>query len=361
MPGSVSALAVESWVLYVLGVSLIVSRLVFRRITLGSFGRFQYDDWLMIFVLVPFTGTIVCATQVSIYLHQPKDDGRDQRWGLKLRFILEDFQLSTSWLVKGCLLILYLRIFPSVTNRKERRYLNWVSVFCAISFLVVLALVPVWCYPVHEYWNSQSENLQCSTYRSHSIASMAFNVTTSLAVFVLPIPFIPTPRRILLAVLVALGTLVVATGIIGRYYILTQPTSPLYLHWYTAEAAATICFANLPFLSSLVTSTSFSRNRCLSGNVSLSQWPRSVKSSPPMRAQRLDSNATLVGTVSAEERPMWWDPTLASSMPPVLIPTLSLGDAPLELERCVGSRRPSTRDDRDVEMSCQGPVWPREN
>lgn len=155
----------------------------------------------------------------------------------------------------------------------------------------------------------------------------------------LPVPFIPTPRRFLLAILLILGTLVFTAGIISRVSILQTPTAPAYLPWYTAESCFSLIFANLPFLTSLVVATAparirdFSHNLRTSSHLALSQWPRSRRGSwncidgsrrgswvttaapheslPPLRVSRLDSVGTtttiseLPSPVDVEKAPEW--------------------------------------------------------
>lgn len=69
--------------------------------TLGCFKKLQADDWLMVSVLLPYTASIVLANKV--------------RWAQseterKYRYVLEEMQIVTIWLVKACLLVLYWRI-----------------------------------------------------------------------------------------------------------------------------------------------------------------------------------------------------------------------------------------------------------
>ncbi|KAF2796742.1 hypothetical protein K505DRAFT_372961 [Melanomma pulvis-pyrius CBS 109.77] len=359
MQSPASGLAIESWTLYGIGIGLVVSRIILRLVTFRSIFKLQADDWLMICVLIPFTGTVVCANQLVIPLKSPIHGVGDMIWASKIRLALEPCQITTTWLVKACLLILYWRIFPITTSRKERRYLAWVSAYCIFSYLAIQVLMVFWCHPVRNYWNPFPKDPQCSTYHNHSIATLSFNLTTTLAVLVLPIPFIPTPRKFLLAILFVLGVVVLVAGILGRYYVIVHPTSSTYLAWYTAEAAVILLFANLPFLSSLVTSTTTSRLRHLSSNLSLSQWPRSYKDTPPLRAQRLSSTTTTISTMSPIEATEMWSNSgaLPLTPPPTPVQTLRLTDPPPELEVYWSARRPSTRDS-DVEKMFTEPRWP---
>jgi hypothetical protein len=74
---------------------------IFRRKTLARFSRFQADDWLMVLVLLPYTASIVSTNRVG--------SERSTR-GRIYRFVLEETQIVTLWLIKACLLILYWRI-----------------------------------------------------------------------------------------------------------------------------------------------------------------------------------------------------------------------------------------------------------
>jgi hypothetical protein len=111
---------------------------------------------------------------------------------------------------------------------------------------------------------------------------------------ILPIAFIPTPRRILLFILLLLSTLVLASSAISRISILRHPNQQAYLPWYTAESTLSIVFANLPFLTSLVVTAAPARMR------STLAWPRSRQESlvdvrtsqPPLRTDSMMTSSS---------------------------------------------------------------------
>ena len=107
---------------------------------------------------------------------------------------------------------------------------------------------------------------------------------TIAATFILPVAFIPTPRKLLLVALVFLGTLVLVTSILARSYVIDGHGTSMFIHWYNAEIVLMILFANLPFLSSLFAST----NRTQPRDMSLTSWPRSRTGS----ASTIDSGGT---------------------------------------------------------------------
>ncbi|ORY15233.1 hypothetical protein BCR34DRAFT_558914 [Clohesyomyces aquaticus] len=348
MSTSLSPISVESWTLYTFGTCLIVSRIISRRLTLGYFSKLQFDDWLMLIILIPFTGTVVCANQVALRTNMLDGDGTLASWRPKMAFALEEFQITTTWLVKACLLVLYKRIFPL---GKERIYIHWTSAYCLATYLVIQVLLLVWCRPASDHQNMWSSASQCTTY---PIVALVFD-TTSLVALLLPIPLIPSPRKMLLSILIVFGIFALIAGVLGRYYLTVPHSDSVYLSWYVAETAGCICFANLPFLNSLVTTTASSdRMRRFSSSIALMQWPRSNKSLPTVREQRLSSTTTMRTIVRVEVGDEWSECSVASTTPPTPVHTLRPTDPPPELGGYWQGRRMTLRD-TDLEKS---PVTP---
>lgn len=98
---TISSLTIQSWTFYAIAVVIIFARLVFRRIMLKSFADLQADDWIMVFLLLPFTAAIVLMVPAA------SSKTHHQR---TYRYVLEELQIIITWLVKACLLILYWRI-----------------------------------------------------------------------------------------------------------------------------------------------------------------------------------------------------------------------------------------------------------
>ncbi|KAH6642221.1 hypothetical protein C7974DRAFT_97482 [Boeremia exigua] len=284
-------LPAQSWALFALSVSIIFARLMFRRIMLKSFRHLQADDWVMIFLLLPLTASVILTVSVS------EAQLEKQR---TYRFVLEVLHITMTWLVKVCLLVLYWRIFPVVFSTARRRYIQVVSTMCALFFITTQALLLSWCRPTQ---------LDESTYHNYAIVSLVLSTLTTILVLIIPIPFIPTPRRLLLTILMVTGISTLILGTLGRIYIIMASMSQKYLFYYIYEITLLIVFANLPFLTSLVATTTPARIREFSRNISfsrdgtqapLSPWPRSRRvsiqdiASPPLRSSRLSSTATVV-------------------------------------------------------------------
>jgi hypothetical protein len=125
---------------------------------------------------------------------------------------------------------------------------------------------------------------------------------TTMLIMIIPLPFIPTPRHLLLAILFVLGTLVLISGIISRTMILLGPTDLFYLSLSITESTLSIAFADLPFLTSLVANAA----PRISPHLSLSQWPHSRQASwvdnetcTPMRTMTFDSTASTIAEIQS--------------------------------------------------------------
>jgi hypothetical protein len=167
------------------------------------------------------------------------------------------------------------------------------------------------------------------------------------------------------------GISILSSGILARSFALSSPTSSTYLHWLIAESFLTILFANLPFLSSICTSTNARSIRKMSGNISLSHWPRSNKNTSPLQAQRerLNSTATTIITIppavalasTAPQTDLWdgWDDKdTPFSAPTTLVRQMTLTDPPPELEVYWSTRGTDVRDSDVESVGVREIQWP---
>ncbi|KAL8710763.1 MAG: hypothetical protein Q9220_004781 [cf. Caloplaca sp. 1 TL-2023] len=262
MVNSVQSLAIESWALYPFGVLLIAARLVSRRLLLGSFAKLQIDDWLMVFVVVTFTGVIVSVNQVSHNLSNYLPPGTAETFtpeehdnavfGSKFVMILEEFMLANTWLCKACLLILYHHMTLGLSQNK---LVKLVGAYCVFGYVLVQVLyLAVWCRPIRQYWQVPVDNSQCASYYHHLITAAVFNISSDLMMLYIPLPILikarlPTKRKIILCGVFSLGIFVILAAILNRYYNFTAGYGSLiYLNWYVGEAATSVFVANVPHL-----------------------------------------------------------------------------------------------------------------
>ncbi|CAG9951492.1 unnamed protein product [Clonostachys rosea f. rosea IK726] len=142
-----TSLLIESWILYALGVALVICRMVSRRMKLGKWRNLMIDDYLMLFALGNCTVVVVSINEVakkgSNYL-SPKDavvltpDGIQKAvYGSKMTFVLEICTITCIWTVKACLLILYSRLMRHAFTR-QHMLVKIVAGYCVITYLVVI-------------------------------------------------------------------------------------------------------------------------------------------------------------------------------------------------------------------------------
>ncbi|KAI1014482.1 hypothetical protein LB504_012085 [Fusarium proliferatum] len=272
-------LLVESWVLWVLGLFVVVCRLISRRMKLRKWSRLAIEDYLMVFALINFTGVVVSINEVakngSNYM--PADvaakltpEGRQQAIiGSKMTFVLEIFALTCTWTIKACLLFLYARLTQG-TSIRQKWAVRFVSAFCAVTYIVVTFMfVFFWCSPTPEYWSvpvnpKKSESVieswegigltttvQCATYYNHMIFATACNIASDIMLILLPIPIVinislPKKRKIGLCCVFGLGLFNILAAVLNRYYNFSNPNSYVFLYWYVAEGGVALWVGNLP-------------------------------------------------------------------------------------------------------------------
>lgn len=254
-------LAIESWILYGLGVVVVVCRLLSRRIKLGKWRDLMVDDYLMVFALVNFTGVVVSINEVakngSNYM--PPEEAlaltpegvHKAVYGSTMTFVLEIFTITATWTVKACLLILYARLTRN-TLTVQHTLVKIAAVYCVITYLLVIFLfIFYWCSPTYEYWAVPVRIDQCATYYHHMIFTTALNISSDLLLLFIPIPIIiktrlPTKRKIILCCILGLGVFNILAAILNRYYNFSTPNSYVFLFWYVAEVGIAMMVGNLP-------------------------------------------------------------------------------------------------------------------
>lgn len=256
-----TSLAIESWILYAVGVAVVVCRMLSRRIKLGKWRHLMIDDYLMVFALVNFTGVVVSINEVakngSNYM-SPEDaaaltpEGVDRAvYGSIMTFVLEIFTLTATWTVKACLLMLYARLTRN-TLTKQHLLVKIAAVYCALTYLIVTFMfVFYWCSPTYEYWAVPVRIMQCATYYHHMIFATACNISSDLLLLFIPIPIIiktrlPNKRKIILCCILGLGIFNILAAILNRYYNFSTPNSYVFLFWYVAEVGVAMLVGNLP-------------------------------------------------------------------------------------------------------------------
>ncbi|KAF7561392.1 hypothetical protein G7046_g2756 [Stylonectria norvegica] len=254
-------LAIESWILWVLGVFVVACRLIARRMKLGKWTRLAVEDYLMCFALVNFTGVVVSINEVakngSNYMPAAtaaalSPAGRAQAiFGSKMTFVLEIFTLTATWTIKACLLILYARLTEG-TSTRQHLGVRLVAAYCLLTYvLVVLLFCFYWCHPTYEYWGVPVKYSQCASYYNHMIFATACNISSDIMLLLIPIPImikirLPLKRKVGLCCVFGLGIFNILAAVLNRYYNFSNPNSYVFLYWYVAEVGVAMYVSNLP-------------------------------------------------------------------------------------------------------------------
>jgi len=165
--------------------------------TLGSFKRFQPDDYLMLLVLCFYTtlvATINIVRYTSSNLLPPNfdvnslsaEDVREREYGSKLILVVEQCQCCTIWGAKACLLVLYLRL---TTMRWENIGIKILAAYVAFGFAFMeIFYFGVWCRPFYEYWQVSTSNVQCTAATNHLVTNAVFNLSSDCIMLAIGLP-----------------------------------------------------------------------------------------------------------------------------------------------------------------------------
>ncbi len=230
--------------------------------TLGSFKKYQADDYLMMLALCFYTtliATINIVRDTSSNLLPPgfnvntltKSDIQERQYGSKLILVVEQCQCATIWLVKGCLTFLYYRLTMA---RKENIAIKILAAYIIITFIVMDSLYfGYWCQPFHNYWAVPTPNRQCDAATHHLITNAVFNLTSDCAMLAIGLPMfirlrLPWKKKIPLIGVFSLGVFTIVAAVLNKVYSFTQPFGGQWTYWYTRESSTALLVANLPFL-----------------------------------------------------------------------------------------------------------------
>ncbi|KAH7165130.1 hypothetical protein DER46DRAFT_534420 [Fusarium sp. MPI-SDFR-AT-0072] len=159
-------LVIESWIWYAITWLVVIVRLLSRRMVVGSFKKYQIEDYLMILAMVCDAVLIACINvsfETGTNLIDPTqritltpDEISRRRFGSQLTVVAETLQCTVIWLVKCCLLLIYNRL---ATNLSYNRVVKTVAVYVLVGFVVMMTLyLAVWCRPFSEYWTVPTEH-----------------------------------------------------------------------------------------------------------------------------------------------------------------------------------------------------------
>ncbi|KAI1114037.1 hypothetical protein F5Y14DRAFT_195153 [Nemania sp. NC0429] len=254
-------LLVESCIWYGITLMVVAARIASRKVLLGSFKKFQVDDFLMILALVADTVLLVViniASEKNTNLIDPEhvplltpEDITDRILGSKLTMVSEQSQILIIWLVKACLLIMYSRL---TFGKIQRLCIKLVAGYVAFGFVLMeIFYFGVWCRPFDQYWAIPANSIQCTAEPHHLITNAVLNISSDLFIISIPVPVflhinIATRKKVVLCAVFALGIFTIGAAIANKYYSFTQPYSAEWTYWYIRESSTALIVANIPFV-----------------------------------------------------------------------------------------------------------------
>ncbi|KAJ2984777.1 hypothetical protein NUW58_g5883 [Xylaria curta] len=250
------SLIVESAVWFAFTLLVVVARVGSRKVLLGSFKKFQADDYLMLLALgwdIVLLITLNILRNTNSNLIDPEnppiltpEEIADRTYGSKLVLVVEQSQCITIWLVKACLLFIFSKV--------QKICLKVLVAYVATSFVVMEILyLGVWCRPFNQYWAVPPDSVQCSAATNHLITNAVFNITSDIFIITIPMPIflsinVTPKKKAVLCGVFALGFFTIGAAIANKYYSFTQPFGTDWTNWYVRESSTALIVANIPFL-----------------------------------------------------------------------------------------------------------------
>ncbi|KAJ5179211.1 hypothetical protein N7492_002421 [Penicillium capsulatum] len=243
---SLSALNLETFVEYAIGMSFFLARLG-ARLHVSGFDGLRLDDafavaamifWTLqtaiIYVLNLYGSNIGLDTQTAMLV--PASQFPKMILGSKLAFMNWIWYMCYIWCCKGVLLCLYFKLTQGTWHRK----LVWGSVgFCVFTATGKFNPTPGPLY----------------------IVIAVFNVLSDILILIIPIPIltklqVPLQRKLILAVMFSSGIFIMICTILRAHYSLGDITHlPIALGWADRECFVAAIVVSLPGIKPLFRNT----------------------------------------------------------------------------------------------------------
>ncbi|PLB54653.1 hypothetical protein P170DRAFT_373977, partial [Aspergillus steynii IBT 23096] len=243
-----------------IAIALYIFRMISRIIASGSINHLGLDDYVMTATIIIYTSMLVLiqiSAQYATNLMDPSEYDQvlaspqevDNRiFGSKIVIGLEQCMLFSTWGVKICMLTLFWRL---TKNLRLHIYVQIIAAYVAIGFIVIMiTYYAVYCRPFSQYWAMPVHNMQCATYQYYSITQAVFNISSDVAMLVVPIPLLIKAqlrkrRKITLFCVMSLGLFTIVSAILNKAFNFALPLTTIYQIWYIREASTAIYVANL--------------------------------------------------------------------------------------------------------------------
>lgn len=187
--------------------------------------------------------------------HLTAADIKRRTWGSKTVLLVEQCMCATQWGTKACLLILYWRITQNLTQHLAVKF---TAIYCVLTYILMEILYfGYWCRPFHDYWQTPTKNVQCTTALHHLILNLSFNLSSDLLIMSIPLPLLikahlPLKKKLLLVFPFTLGIFTITCAILSKHLTFTQPFSGYWVYWYCRESSTAMIVSNMPYSWTLI-------------------------------------------------------------------------------------------------------------
>lgn len=234
-----------SIILAVISCSVVAARIVFKLLATRSLSS---DDIVVLVLVIIAVPSVV----ITHYGTTPNGVGRDI-WTLSPKtitdflfyfYLMAIFYFTQVMMVKLCLLLFYLRIFPGTTVRR----LLWGTVVFTVLFGVVFFFLAIFqCTPVSHFWDHWDGEHEGKCLDLNAIAWANAGISIALDVWMLAIPLaqlktlnLHWKKKIGVGLMFGVGTL----------YVFPQSySSSLFCLWFLLANSKCSCLASVTIVS----------------------------------------------------------------------------------------------------------------
>lgn len=182
-------------------------------------------------------------------------DIRVLEMGSKMEFVTWYTYPGFVWVLKFCILFFYRRLTLGLT---KERTLNFLFVFCGVTWISLIIAVSSTCRPFHKNWTIRPLPGEECIFRAQNFKALAaLNISTDVAILTIPAPMIwhlriPLWKRIGVTLLLCGGLFVISAAIIRAALTLTGTPSVLNINlWGYRETVIALLAVTAPVLSPL--------------------------------------------------------------------------------------------------------------
>ncbi|KAF6237426.1 hypothetical protein HO173_004316 [Letharia columbiana] len=201
-----------------------------------SIGRDDYASLVTLPFCIAFSVLVGLGTNYGFGWHTADVPPDRFVFYYKWLFIISAVYLSTLWLYKFTILLLYLRLFDV---HKPFRYVTWTVMFLVFGYLSSNLLTLIFgCTPIDKYWKSMTPG-HCIPSTKADLLYGSMNFITDVLIFILPLPMIwrlkLSRENKLGVILIFMGGAIASVVALVRYAFLLRRYSATDIIWYDGK------------------------------------------------------------------------------------------------------------------------------